>query len=676
MKLLPAILGVILGISTTVVNAVVANPTESDIPKLNSERVQDVSCARVSGFFTRYHFKEIDVNDAFVQNVYDQYLSFVDSQHSLFTASEVEKIRADKNKMYKSLLNCEMTYPYELFTQVMKRRFEKYSYYLNLVKNAEFDLNTNETIYIDRSKVAYPTSSAELHKLWDQLVKNDFINLKLESKSDAEARKFLTKRYTNVLRNIVQNKNEDAFSIFENAYGTAIDPHTSYLSPEVTSEFTSNMNLSMEGIGAVLSQEGDYVKIVSLVPGSPAELSKKLKPQDKIIGVQQHNSANEQMVDVVGMRLIDVVPLVKGPKKSKVTLQIQRGEGADTSVFLVDLVRNTIRLEESAAHGEVKTIDNRKVGVLTVKSFYMKLSSDMKKEILKLNKEKIEALVIDLRQNGGGSLDAAIKSGGLFVDSSPIVQVKESTGRISVHRDNDNTTYYDGPVVVLIDRGSASSSEIFAAVIQDLGRGIIVGDTSFGKGTVQQSRPLSKIYDIFSDPMGSIHYTIGKFYRINGNSTQIKGVIPDIAFPSVIDPAIYGEATEPNALPWDQIPAATYTKWGDVQSVVPSLTQKHLARVKDNVDFIHRTQLADKAKQKLESNIISLNFAERKATSDADEKQELDYVNEHMRRLGKPTYKSVKDVKTDDLPDAYLDEALHIALDLADSTKESSLAKK
>lgn len=669
-KVIPPVVGLVLGLSFITAMGAVKVPQISDIKELKPEVRQETSCNRIFGYFTRSHYKETALDSLFANKVYDRYFATVDYTHSLFTADEIAKIKSDTASILSSMENCNLKYPYSLFEQVMKRRFERYSYYLEVLKQP-MDFSKKESMALDHSKLENPKTEAELKQLWALSVKNDFLNLKLSGKTDDKIRELLRKRYQNVLRSIVQNKGEDAFSYFENAFASAIDPHTSYLSPSASSNFEDEMKLSMEGIGAVLTQADDYTQIVSLVPGSPAELSKKLKPKDLIIGVQQHSSSKDEMVDVVGMRLIDVVPLVKGPKGSKVTLEIQRGEGAGSTIFQVDLVRNKIRLEEGAAKGKVKTINGRKVGVLTVKSFYMNLSEDMKKEIVKMKDEGIEAMVVDLRSNGGGALNEATLSSGLFITKGPVVQVRDALGTVNLQSDYDGKSYYEGPVVVLIDRFSASSSEIFAAALQDWGRAIIVGDTSFGKGTVQQSRPLDRIYDFFENPLGSIHYTIAKFYRINGGSTQMKGVTPDIAFPVLYNHSIFGEQTEPNALEWDQIKPTIYTPYADLKALVPALASKHEQRVKNDEGFIYISNKSKNFEESYQKNEISLNYADRIEKKNKTDEQELSYINGYLASIGKPKVAKLTDLPDNfENPDSFLEEAGNIALDLADSLKK------
>lgn len=670
-KILPVLLGISISCATAATNSTKV-PSISEIKDIKPTPQQEVSCNRVTSYFTRSHYKEISLDKNFADEVFKMYFDSVDYSHNLFTQSEVDEIKKETAKLLSSLSNCNLTFPFEIYKKVTNRRYEKLVYFLSLLEQP-MDFTVDEYLPLEGDKEPFPKDMNELKDLWRKIVKNDFLMMKLSGKDDKKAKELLTKRYNNRLINVTKTKDEDAFSYFENAFARAIDPHTSYLSPEASSNFEDEMNLSMEGIGAVLSQDEDYVKIVSIVPGSPTEKSKKIKPNDRIIGVQQHKAGEKNpLVDVVGMRLLDVVPMVKGPKGSTVTLEIMRGEGANATTFKVDIVRDKIKLEDSAAKGEVKVVNGRKVGVLTVKSFYMNLGKDMNREIQKMKKEGIESLVVDLRNNGGGALSEAINSTGLFIKSGPVVRVRDAIGNVTNHEDRDGVTAYDGPLVVIINRLSASSSEILAAALQDYNRAILVGDTSFGKGTVQQSRPLDRVYDYFPSNLGSIHYTIAKFYRINGGSTQLKGVTPDILFPAILDHEQIGESHEPNALVWDQVPASKYNEASDVKHFVPELLKKHNERASKDEFFKDFVQQLKEYDEEMKNKQISLNFEVRKAEKDKRDAQAIKRANLNLKAEGKAEITNLKDLPDGYEPvDVFLDEATKISLDLADLQKSA-----
>ncbi len=446
-----------------------------------------------------------------------------------------------------------------------------------------------------------------------------------------------------------------------NAFSREVDPHTSYLSPRNAEQFQSEMNLSLEGIGAVLQVKDDYTTIQSLVAGGPAAGSKKLAAGDRIIGVGQEG---EKIVDIIGWRLDDVVQLIKGPKGSKVILDILP-EGKNSKSYTVTIVRDKIRLEDRAVKSEVKTVEGKKIGVIEVPSFYVGLSEDTKKELVKLNKDKVDGIVIDLRNNGGGALTEATALSGLFISSGPIVQVRDSYGRVKVNSDSDDQVFFDGPLTVLINRYSASASEIFAAAMQDYGRAVVLGEQSFGKGTVQQHRSLNHLYDLFDKPLGHVQYTIQKFYRINGGSTQNLGVVPDISFPTAVDPSETGESVEDNALPWDSIKPAKYQQLHSYSSILPKLNEEHLTRIKKDMEFGFIESDIQTYKKEKDINTISLNEKARIAEQDKEDAERLARLNQRQRSLGEKPFTDLDAVPKDyEAPDAYLDEAVDITVDL------------
>ena len=637
-------------------------PTIDDLPVLSLQNAQKTACSRTANYFLRAHYKPVELNKDFADDIIDQYLSFLDYNKSLYTKDEVSKIYKNSDKILDAVSKCDLSYPLSLYSDNLKRRFLKYSFFVDYVKNP-VDVSGKEQVEIDRRKSPYFSSQEDIRKQWVAEVKNEYINQVLNDKTDEKARERIKRRYEAALGRLAQTTSEDAFSTFENAFATAIDPHTSYLSPEDSESFNDDINLSLEGIGAVLSSEDEFTVINSLIPGSPAELSKKLKPKDKIVGVRQEDGSYE---DIIGWRLTDVVKKVKGKKGTKVTLEIERGEGAGAKTFSVDLVRDKIKLQERAAKGEIKTVNGNKVGVISIKSFYTDLNKDLKKEIAKLKREKVRAMVIDLRSNGGGLLPEATLSTGLFIKDGPVVQIRDAVGNVLPQFDEDDGIDFEGPLVVLINRLSASSSEIMAAALRDYGRAVIVGDTSFGKGTVQQNRPLARVYDFSNADLGSIHYTIAKFYRVSGLSTQLKGVSPDIAFPPLVDDSEFGERSEPNALAWDKIAPSDYKGFLNIDAYVNDLTRMHEERIKDDVAFKIMKEDMDRYLKLKAEKTLSVNLAERRKMQQEDEKYRLNAVNERLKSIGKKPIKDIKDLPEDfEFPDALLDEAAAIANDFA-----------
>lgn len=614
-------------------------PSLEQMPVLSPEERHETSCSRIYNYFTRAHYKIVDVNDDFAKNVIGRLMNYLDMNHSLYTQSEVDSIYAHTKSILNGINKCELDYPYSLYNENIKKRYQKYKFMIDNVSE-NLDLNTNETIALDRTKAPFAKTEDDLKSLWKAELKNEFETQLLNGKTKAQAVERIKNRYIVAMRRISQYSSEDVFSAFENSFAAAIDPHTNYFGPVESENFNDDMNLSLEGIGAVLSQEDEYTVIVQIMPGSPAEKSKKLKPKDKIVAVRQEHGKFE---DIIGWRLTEVVKKIKGKKGTKVVLEIERGEGAAAKTFNVELTRDKIRLQDKEAKSKVYTsYDGRKIGVITISSFYTDLSLNVKRELSKLESENVDGIIVDLRNNGGGLLPEAVYTTGLFIKDGPVVLVRDVNGNESAYDDTDASMLYKGPLVVLINRLSASSSEIMAAALQDYGRALIVGDTSYGKGTVQQSRPLTRLYDLIGADLGSIHYTIAKFYRINGGSTQLKGVTPDIAMPTLIDVTEFGEKTEPNALNWDKIAPSKYQKYSDPSFFVKDLMALHEKRISTDPVFKVIQSERERYYKLKNSKTLTLNFEERKKMFDEDEKITLKNTNIRLKAMHKKEVKSVK----------------------------------
>ncbi|MBU1394358.1 MAG: carboxy terminal-processing peptidase [Gammaproteobacteria bacterium] len=653
----------------------------SELPTLKQEAQHKVASKRVTDLYTRSHYHRFNLDDAFSAQIFDRYLQQLDYRRNVLTQADVDSFKPYATQFDDMLSSGELEPAYKMFDIVQKRRYEGFVYALSLL-DKEMDFSAPGDAYeYDRDEATWPKDQTEINELWRQRVKYDALNLKLTGKKWPEIVDILQKRYNNAIKRLIQTNSEDVFQGVMNAFSRSIEPHTSYLSPRNAERFQMEMNLSLEGIGAQLQLEDDYTVIKSLITGGPAAGSEKLSPEDKIVGVGQEGG---EIVDVIGWRLDDVVDLIKGPKGSKVVLQIlPKKGGSNAKPFDVTLVRDKIRLEDRAATSKViepkdGEYANRKVGVIQIPGFYMNLSQDVEKELVKLNEAKVEGIVIDLRGNGGGALTEAVLLTGLFIDMGPVVQIRDADGRVSAHRDNDGKTSYAGPLTVMVDRYSASASEIFAAALQDYDRALIVGESSFGKGTVQQHKSLGRIYDMYEKPIGHVQYTIQKFYRINGGSTQLKGVTPNIAYPSALEPGEYGEAEEKNALPWDKVPMAQYGTLNDVTpELVTSLEAKHLNRIKSSVEFAYINQDIADFKKHHKEKTVSLVESERIASREADEKKVLDRTNERRVANGLAPVKSMEDIKDDaELPDAFLDETAYITLDMADAQKLAKTSAK
>jgi carboxyl-terminal processing protease len=669
----------VLATALIVAFSINASPDSATDPLVLPTIMQDAQHAtaskRITALFTRGHYNPVQLDDTLSSRMFDTYLKNLDYYRNVLTKPDIDAFEQYRDKFDDAINKGNLAFAYEMFNIALKRRSERFDYALQLLDKG-FDFTSEDQYAYDRENAAWPANTAELNEIWRQRIKFDALNLKLAGKSSEEIHTILAKRYRNSQKRLTQTESEDVFQLVMNSFARSIEAHTSYLSPRNADRFQQEMNLSLEGIGAVLRADDDYTVIQSLVPGGPADLTQKLKPKDKIIGVAQDKA---EFVDVIGWRLDDVVELIKGPKGSTVRLQVVGANDIGTSqAQVISIVRDKIRLEDRAAKAEVfkpqLTELDQKIGVISIPSFYNNLAEDVKKLLAELKESAVDGIIVDLRGNGGGSLQEATLLTGLFIDRGPVVQIREGDGKVSVSQDTDGISYYDGPLTVLVDRYSASASEIFAAAVQDYGRALVLGEQTFGKGTVQQHRGLGRIYDMFDSPLGSVQYTIAKFYRINGGSTQHKGVIPDIQFPTAIDPSEWGESKEEYALPWDSINAARYDSLNNVNVLVPVLTEKHQARISQEAEFQYLLQDIAEYKRQLDDKTVSLKEAERLAERDKNKAEQLARVNLRLKRFGLPAVTSLDDVpeKLEKI-DPFLEEAANIT---ADFKMMSRLAKQ
>jgi carboxyl-terminal processing protease len=642
------------------------------LPKLVQEKQHSIAAKRISDLFTRAHYKKVKIDDELSEKVFDRYLDSLDSSKHFFVASDLEIFADYKDKFDEAIRIGNLEIAYDMFELNLQRRQERFEYALTLL-DKPFDFEkSDDKFYYDRDDAAWPVNEAELEELWRQRVKYDALNLKLADKTWEETQDLLTKRYERAIKRLSQTKSEDVFQAVMNSFARSIEAHTSYLSPQRTERFQMDMNLSFEGIGAVLRIEEDHTTIMSVVPGGPADKSGSIKPEDKIIGVAQ--SDDTSFTDVVGWRLDEVVELIKGPKGSQVRLQVQKGGTETKNVVEVAITRDKIKLEDRAAKAEIihpKEGPNagKKLGVIEIPSFYHQLHVDVIKLLDELKSENVEGIIVDLRGNGGGSLPESIALSGLFIDKGPVVQIRHESGHIEVNRDQDGIVHYDGPLTVLVDRFSASASEIFAAAMQDFNRAIIIGEQTFGKGTVQQHRSLGRVYDFFENKLGAVQYTMAKFYRISGGSTQHKGVLPDILYPSAIDPEEWGESREENALPWDSIRRANFSTLPTTGNTIDVLTAKHAARTMKDPEFQYIFKDIEEYNANKDKKYISLVASERLAERSENEAKQLTRTNERLERLGLPLLTSLDEDMPESLEeiDPFLTEAANITFDMIKS---------
>lgn len=588
----------------------------------------------VSLFINKNHYTPKPLNDSLSAEIWDQYLKSLDFYKIYLYKSDVAEFDGLRNQVDDMIQTGDLSGAYLLFNRFSKRLNERIDYALSMV-DSTFNFDAEESFQYDRENAEWFTNEKEMNAYWRKRVKYEVLNIVVTGR-DSTAAKTIRKRYENLRSQIAKNNSEDVFQIFMNAYTEQIDPHSSYFSPKTSEDFKINMSLSLEGIGAQLTQENDYVKIRELIAGGPAFRSKELAPNDRIVGVGQGESG--EIVDVVGWRLDDVVSLIRGKKGTTVRLLvIPEHEDLASQGKIVKLVRDKIKLEEQAAKSQVIESDYKgkktKIGVIKVPTFYTDFDArnrgeadyksttrDVRRLIDELKKQGIEALMIDIRSDGGGSLQEAIDLTGLFINQGPVVQVRQTNGSVEVEEDETEGVAWDGPLSVMINRYSASASEIFAAAIQDYGRGVIIGDQTFGKGTVQNLVDLDRYFQGPRETKaGQLKLTIAKFYRINGGSTQLHGVSPDIELPSLIDKDKAGEAAEPTALRWDKIAPAEYKPVADLSKVISVLKADSEKRVAADQEFIF---LLDDKKELLSENKkteVTLNKSKLKAERDGRE---------------------------------------------------------
>ncbi len=585
-------------------------------------------------FLTRMHYKAEPLDETMSRHIFDRYFDALDADRLFFLKSDVDSFAPARDKLGRAIDEQDLTVPFAIFNLYIQHVTERTVYAREQLKKG-FDFAKDESYQYQREKAPWATNVDELNDLWRKRVKNDWLRLKLAGKDDAKIRETLDKRYANYVDRVHQLNAEDVFQTFMNAYATAIEPHTNYLGPRQAENFDIAMKLSLEGIGAVLQREEDYTAIREIVPGGPASLSGKVRIGDRIVGVAQGETG--QMTDVLGWRLDDVVDKIRGAKDTTVRLEILPGDaGTDGKHVVVALVRKKIVVEEQAAKSSIiETKEgnvSHRIGVISLPTFYQDFEArrrgdrnyksatrDVSKLLADLKKQNVEGVLIDLRNDGGGSLSEATDLTGLFIDKGPVVQVRGADGRISAESDDDSGMVWSGPLGVLVNRNSASASEIFAAAIQDYGRGLIIGEPTYGKGTVQNLLDLDQIHGNEKPTYGELKMTIAQFFRVNGGSTQLKGVTPDIGFPVTGDFDQNGEQSYDNALPWTSIPAADYKPTGDLKGLVPLLEARHEKRIASDKEWqALQADISDVRALRKETT-ISLNEQARRAERDVQE---------------------------------------------------------
>ncbi|VVP40919.1 Tail-specific protease [Pseudomonas fluorescens] len=650
--------------------------------KLQPDRDEVIASLNVVELLKRHHYSKPPLDDARSVIIYDSYLKLLDPSRSYFMASDIAEFDKWKTQFDDFLKSGDLNAGFTIYKRYLDRVKARLDFALvELNKGVDkIDFTTKETLLIDRKDAPWLKSTAELDELWRKRVKDEVLRMKIAGKDSKQIQETLTKRYKNQLARLDQTRAEDIFQAYINTFAMSYDPHTNYLSPDNAENFDINMSLSLEGIGAVLQSDNDQVKVVRLVPAGPADKTKMVAPADKIIGVAQ---GNKEMVDVVGWRLDEVVKLIRGPKGTVVRLEVIPASNApnDQTTKIVPITREAVKLEDQAVKKSVLKLKqdgkDYKLGVIEIPAFYLDFKAfragdpdyksttrDVKKLLTELQKEKVDGVVIDLRNNGGGSLQEATELTSLFIDKGPTVLVRNADGRVDVLEDENPGAFYKGPMALLVNRLSASASEIFAGAMQDYHRALIIGGQTFGKGTVQTIQPLNH---------GELKLTLAKFYRVSGQSTQHQGVLPDIDYPSIIDTKEIGESALPEAMPWDTIRAAIKPALDPFKPYITQLQSEHDVRTAKDAEFVFIRDKLALAQKLMAEKTVSLNEADRRAQHADIEAKQLTMENLRRKAKGEEPLKELKKEdedliaaepdKTKPEDDAYLSETGRILLD-------------
>ncbi|WP_203301605.1 carboxy terminal-processing peptidase [Marinobacter sediminum] len=631
------------------------------------------------------HFRDLGISDELSGDVFDAYLEYLDGQRIYLTQQDLNKINRVKSQLGAALKTGQLQPGFDIYNLVQQRVIERLQFALNLINDgvSELDFSVDESILLDRAEAEWEADTKALDALWVKRIKNAVLAQRLNGTDDETIEENLRRRYEGQLKRAYQARSEDAFQAYMNAFTGMWDPHTSYFSPRTSENFNINMSLSLEGIGAVLQSDNEYTKVVRLVPGGPASKQGQLQPADRIVSVAQDD---KKPVNVIGWRLDEVVDLIRGPRNSVVSLEVIPANASDETITkTIAIKRDEVKLEEQSASKDVIELErggeDYTVGVITIPTFYADFQAmqagdpnyksttrDVRNLITELEQEDgVDGLVIDLRNNGGGALHEANDLVGLFIDKGPTVQIRNANNDVQVLNDEDPSVSYDGPLVVLTNRMSASASEIFAGAIQDYGRGLVVGSQTFGKGTVQAVRPLNH---------GQLKITQSKFYRVSGGSTQHKGVIPDIEIPSRIDNNRIGEDALDHALPWDQIEAVPHNRYFDFSGIIDELRDRHEARFSDSPEFSLLQQEINFLKEQRNLDSVSLNFDIRKNQHDQIERTRLNIANARRELRGDEPFATLEDLEdwqdqqaaeldnTDEELDFVIREGGHIMADM------------
>jgi len=643
----------------------------AEIPPISPIKSQSIQCIKIIKALEQYHYLGKKLDKLISANIFDRYIKSLDPSRQLLTQEDLNRFAPYQYRFDKDLKTGNLESAYDIFNLYLSRSVLRLEYILSLITTWESDMDftTDDVILIDNKTRPIQTSLEDLYLLWKNELKNHIITMKLDDQENEQISESLEKIYANRLKRLSQTNTNDVFQIFMNSVTTSFDPHTQYFAPRLSEDFDIHMSLSLEGIGAVLQNEYEYTKVVRLIPKGPADKSNLLMPGDKIIGVGQGKEG--ELKDTIGERIDDVVKLIRGPKNTYVRLKIIPAKKAD-STTTISIKRDKVKLEEQSAKKKVVTVTrgnkNFKIGIIEIPNFYIDFAAyhrgekdyksttkDVQKILFELKKEKIDGVIVDLRDNGGGSLKESNDLTGLFLKSGPTVQIK-TKNRVSRLYDEDPSIEYRGPLVVLINRMSASASEIFAGAIKDYNRGILIGTKSFGKGTVQELKPLGD---------GKLKLTSAKFYRVSGESTQHLGVVPDIQYPQMYKIKHTGESSLDGALLWDTIRKTRYNAYRSLEPLYETLSDKYQKRAQNDPGMIYLKNRIELANRLNGQKTLSLNLAQRKGKIDLYTSLELENENEYRVALGKKPLESLDDdsIKLKDSKEIMMEQTHYVMAD-------------
>ncbi|MEP6738432.1 MAG: carboxy terminal-processing peptidase [Chryseolinea sp.] len=668
----------VVAVLTLAIQATAFAINPADTTKLKAKPVYGKEAKVIAYILDNNHYRKVNLNDSLSASILKEYVKNLDNNKTYFTQSDIASFEKFKYKIDDLTQEENVEPAYDIYAVFRQKFDQRMNYVMNNLIKQKFDYSSEEFYETDRDKEPWAKDETELNDIWRKIIKSQALSLKLAGKSQADIEKTLTERYERFGKSIRQFNSEDVFSMYMNTITEAYDPHTNYLSPKAADLFKQQMSLSLEGIGARLQTENDYTKVSEIIVGGPADKTKLVNAGDRIIGVGQ--GADGEIVDVIGWRVDDVVKLIKGPKGTTVRLQLLPAETGITGASkVISLVRDKVKLEDQRAKKEIinyeKNGKNMKFGVITLPNFYMDFEAyqkgdpnyvsttrDVKNLIKELQAEKIDGLALDLRNNGGGSLAEAIDLTGLFIKDGPVVQVKNSSNKVEIGKDDDPSISYNGPLIVLTNRFSASASEIFAGAIQDYHRGIIIGESTYGKGTVQTVVDLKRFISDPKEQVGELKITFQKFYRVTGNSTQHRGVTPDVNLPTALNPEQFGESSSPSALPWDEIKGTLFQKTPMISDrTITNLNKLYQDRLKSDAQLQKFVSETEDTRKTYQDTRISLNEAARKKEMEEAEKRKAANDKLDTKLVGK---ESAKPHDLLQLDDEYLREGLFVLGDL------------